>query len=404
MRRSRLRDERGMALVLSVFALVVIGALVAGSFFVGRLEHVTGRNTLLASQAGEAAEAGVAYAMGTLDYTAYTAMPIWTPDAPIEYVIPPTTVAGAPGRVFTDSIRRLNAQVFLIRSFGQRVSGGRVLATTSVGQLMRLAKPLVGVNAAITIQDPINFNGAAINITGYNSVPDGWSGSDCAVGWPDNSQNTDDLVAVRSATTTGASTQDLDRIDGYPVDVVEFDPTITSQTFQNFLDATYATLAAQENVKLLPLETPYNGVAPVVDFTTTPPSCDKTAPFNFGEPTREVGSITQCYMYYPIVHGTGGSTKFAAGSRGQGILLVDGDLELVGDFEWSGLIIVRGKIKMTGTGNKLSGAVLAEGVDVNTGGSIGGDATILYSKCAIENAMFAAATPSPVSRGWSQIY
>jgi hypothetical protein len=41
-----------MALVLSVFALVVIGALVAGSFFVGRLEHITGRNTLFASQAG----------------------------------------------------------------------------------------------------------------------------------------------------------------------------------------------------------------------------------------------------------------------------------------------------------------------------------------------------------------
>lgn len=404
MRRSRLRDERGMALVLSVFALVVIGALVAGTFFVGRLEHISGRNTLLATQAAEAAEAGVAYAMGTMDYTAYTAMPVWTPDAPVEYVIPSTAVTGSPGRVFVDSIRRLNSQVFLVRSFGQRVSGSRVLATTTVAQLMRLAKPLVGVNAAITIQDPINFNGAAINITGYNGLPDGWGGSDCPIGYPDNTNNTDDLVAIRSATTTGATSQDLNRIDGYPVDVVEFDPTVTSATFQNFLDATYTTLAAQENVKLLPLTTPYNGVAPVVNYTTTPPSCDKTAPFNFGEPTRAVGSITECYTYYPIVHGTGSYTRFSAGSRGQGILLVDGDLELTGDFEWSGLIIVRGKIKMTGTGNKLTGAVLAEGVDANTGGSIGGDATVRYSKCAIENAMFAAATPSPVGRGWSQIY
>ena len=68
MRFSKLRnDEQGMALILAVFGLVVIGALVAGSFFVGRVEQVTGYNTVWASQAGEAAEAGLGYAMSSID-------------------------------------------------------------------------------------------------------------------------------------------------------------------------------------------------------------------------------------------------------------------------------------------------------------------------------------------------
>ena len=59
MRARRLSDERGIALAVAVFALVVIGALVAGTFFAGRLEQQTGRNTIYAAQAAEVAEAGL---------------------------------------------------------------------------------------------------------------------------------------------------------------------------------------------------------------------------------------------------------------------------------------------------------------------------------------------------------
>jgi len=114
--------------------------------------------------------------------------------------------------------------------------------------------------------------------------------------------------------------------------------------------------------------------------------------------------VAGCYGYFPIVHGTGSQLKFASGTRGQGILLVDGDLELVGGFEWTGLIIVRGQMKVTGTGNKISGAILTEGVDINTSGSIGGNAEVHFSKCAIDRAVNGAAQPAPVSRGWAQIY
>ena len=402
MRFTKLRnDEQGMALILAVFGLVVIGALVAGSFFVSRVEQVTGYNTVWASQAGEAAEAGLGYAMAVIDPVTYDAMPVWSPAAPNEYVTAGTGVTGMSTLAYTDSVRRLNNTVFLVRSTGRRISaGGQVLATQTLAQLVRLAKPTVGVNAAVTVQDPISLNGNSFEVEGYNQYPPGWGASDCPSGAP-QAGNADDVVAIRSSTTTGITAADDNNVSGFPTDAVANDPTITSATFRNFLDYTYNTLASQAGVKLFPNATPYNGVQPVVDGTGV---CDKPSALNLGEPRRDVGSVTQCYGYFPIVHGTGSQLKFASGTRGQGILLVDGDLELVGGFEWTGLIIVRGQMKVTGTGNKISGAILTEGVDINTSGSIGGNAEVHFSKCAIDRAVNGAAQPAPVSRGWAQIY
>ena len=42
MRNSKLTNERGMALAVAIFALVVIGALVAGAFYASTLEQRTG--------------------------------------------------------------------------------------------------------------------------------------------------------------------------------------------------------------------------------------------------------------------------------------------------------------------------------------------------------------------------
>ena len=58
MRNPRLTDERGMALAVAIFALVVIGALVAGAFYASTLEQRTGRNSMYAAEAAQAAETG----------------------------------------------------------------------------------------------------------------------------------------------------------------------------------------------------------------------------------------------------------------------------------------------------------------------------------------------------------
>src|SRR5439155_249547 len=54
-----LQNERGMALALAIFALVVVGALVAGAFFAGTQEQRVGENWRRLQQSFGAAETGL---------------------------------------------------------------------------------------------------------------------------------------------------------------------------------------------------------------------------------------------------------------------------------------------------------------------------------------------------------
>src|SRR3989441_11920891 len=53
-----LRDERGMALAVAIFAMVVVGALVAGAFFAGTQEQRVGENQRRVQTSFGVAEAG----------------------------------------------------------------------------------------------------------------------------------------------------------------------------------------------------------------------------------------------------------------------------------------------------------------------------------------------------------
>ena len=75
MRASRVSNERGIALAVAVFALVIIGALVAATFFAGRVEQQTGQNTMFAGQASEAAEAALTDALNSQSSTTLNALP-----------------------------------------------------------------------------------------------------------------------------------------------------------------------------------------------------------------------------------------------------------------------------------------------------------------------------------------
>ena len=61
--------------------------------------------------------------------------------------------------------------------------------------------------------------------------------------------------------------------------------------------------------------------------------------------------------------------------------------------------------KINGTGNKITGAVLAEGADVLTAGAVSGNVEISYSKCAIDKAIGGASIARPLyQRSWAHIY
>ncbi len=406
-RRFRIvRDERGIALALVLLGLVLMGAVVSGSFLAVRLDKSSSNTTTYAADAQGAAEAGLAEVYATWDPTVQSVMPIWDGTTATEIGVGLHNLGTNPYRQFADTVRRINNELFLVRSYGVRKdAGGNTLSKLGVAQMFRVIKPTIGVNAAVTTMDPLKLNGNAFEISGINTLPAQWGAGECP---PVDAGNSDDVVGIRSASTTGVQNQDLDNVFGYPTPYVANDPSITDANFQNFLDYTYNTLAAQPGVKNLPNSTPYNGVGPTIDYSTSPASCGRSDLLNLGEPYRNPptgGAVTQCYGYFPVVHGTGSSLKMAAGNRGQGTILVDGDLELAGGFEWDGLIMVKGTIKINGNGNKLTGAVFAQGVDVLTAGSISGNVEIKYSSCAIQKAIGGATLATPLGqRSWLQIY
>jgi hypothetical protein len=138
----RLRnDERGIALPLALFVLIAVGALVVASFFTARLEQQSGRNTLFALQAREAAEAGLSQALATLEAGALESIAI---GGPLLSLGPVNLNNGASAAC---DVRRLTSTLFLIRAQGRRQSaGGMVLATRSLGALVQLVPAAVAVS------------------------------------------------------------------------------------------------------------------------------------------------------------------------------------------------------------------------------------------------------------------
>jgi hypothetical protein len=127
------RDERGIALAIALFALIVIGALVSGSLFAGRLEQQSGQNVMFAAQALEAAETGLSEVLAG-------ALPAGTEALPTDGVVLglPTLIV-ASDLTAERQIVRLSNNIFFIRATGTRHDArGGVLATRMLGLLVRV--------------------------------------------------------------------------------------------------------------------------------------------------------------------------------------------------------------------------------------------------------------------------
>ena len=132
--RAGLTDERGIALAVALFVLVVMGALVSGIFFAGRLEQQSGQNVLFAVQAAEVAEAALSDAIATVGAGTLEGLPVG--GAPRDL----GTLRLAGGVSASRQVARLTGNLFLIRVRGVRNgAAGTTLAVRSLGLLVRLA-------------------------------------------------------------------------------------------------------------------------------------------------------------------------------------------------------------------------------------------------------------------------
>jgi hypothetical protein len=379
MRSPRMNDERGVALAMAIFALVIIGILVAGSFFAGRLEQQSGQNTLFASQAAEAAEAGLSDALGgTYNATTLQAIPVGSSSAG-------ATVTLASGTTYTQSVDRLTSGLFLYRSVGTRQSAGATVATRSVGTLVRLLSAQISVNAGLTALGDVLVSGNS-TVSGNDATPSQWvaAGVSCP--------STANVTGVRYNGTLDKKGSSV--IAGAPPSTL--DPALNAS---NIFGAT--NFAALKAMRTLTVTGNISGLAPAV--TGSPSKCNASVLTNWGAPTD---AASPCFNYFPIVYHYGDMSISGSGS-GQGILLVEGNLQIQGRVDFYGPVIVTGGVDVRGTGSddvKFYGGILAQNVTLDDS-RLTGNATVNYSSCAIKRALQSSAVPTALDeRSWVQLY
>ncbi len=375
-RRPALGGERGIALVVAIVALVVIGAIVAGTFFVSSLEQKTAGNAVYTAQAYQAAEAGIVSTVAHWD-PAYNALAV-------DGSITAARDSIARGVYASVTISRLNSNLFLVRSVGTRRG-----ATQTLASVLRLVTVDPPVSAALTTTADVGLSGT-VGIDGNGVTPAGWAACTPAAG----------AGGIRARGKVHASGHP--GVTGAPA-TAQNDSSITDAALRAPFDKLQqmATLSLPGGSGAGNFAT-FNSVGP--SATGSPAACDRTDPNNWGEPLRSGGHVSACAGYAPIVY-IDGNAKIETRGRGQGILLVRGDLSISGGFAWVGLVIATGEVSIADGSGAVTGAVLARGANIVSAGGVSDAAAVSYSKCALDYVLRSGAVARPLgTRAWLQMF
>jgi hypothetical protein len=333
--------RRGFAIATAVFTLVVVGALAMGTLFAAIHELRSGSDAVHQAGAVTGAELGVEQTIATWSH-------VWN-GAFARGFGRSWSVATPEGAQLTVRLTRLADELFLVASEARAGPARRQVAR--VVRLDAVNPVLVATLSALAAIDL----SASARLDGTDRAPLGW---DCPAPGP---------AVAPFAVSDSASLLRFGQFD-------------------------WTALAEAATARLTPgMVSPSPRVADQ--------ECDTTAPENWGEPIKSSG--TACTSYYAIVHAPG--DLIVDGGRGQGLLIVDGDLTLRGSFEFFGVILVRGTLRSGSGGARITGAA-SIGARDQTSSSLGG-LTIEFSRCAARKALLGLASPIPiVERSWYEVF
>ncbi len=373
------QSEKGMALMMSLGAIVIIGVLMGGVLFVATQDYRIGGNTVRMTRAAAAADLGlnrvpVAWnlANNQMQTGATVTMAFTAPNGATANVI----------------VTRLGGPFFWAVSEGYAGSmGSQASGRRRYGTLFRLDLPQMNVLGAITTQGNTKVNGN-VSVNGNDAAPAGWA--TCGP----TGQN---MPGAAISPTTTATVNGSVTLNGNPP-VLTTPAAGDTNTYFNYGSTNYQSLAAGANLTY-PGGTLLTGVGPIAVGTLCQASAN---PANWGDPNRATPAGA-CESYFPTIHVLG-DLKVTTG-RGQGVLLVDGDFTVAGNFAFTGVVIARGGLKMSGTGNKITGAVMAASVQVDDDVSLSGNTSLQYSSCALTAALSSSAYPKQaMQRAWVDMY
>ncbi len=376
------RTRRGMALILTLVVVVVLAALSTGAVVSSMQEFRGGRNALVEQRAFAVAEFGLNSEIS--NWNRGRNLP--PPRGMLIGAIDSANVFVAQSDTAKVYIQRLTDNTFWVRSVGRASIGSAQLeAQRMTNMVVRIAYPTINPGGAIVTAGNVRVSGSA-TVTGRNTNPTNWT--QCA-----NIAGRDTFAITyapgKTLDVAGASTI----VGGSRVDPAAGD----SNTYVRYGTESWNSLVAAADLKL-----PGGSYGPEPVGTAT--SCNLSQQLNWGEPLRGGnGHVRGCEDFFPIIYinGTANLTR----GRGQGILLVNGDVRTVGNFQWYGLIIARDDIvKGAGTFD-LWGSAMSRNANVNDDNSIVGNSNFQWSKCAVESALRGSAILTRTKeRSWAQLY
>jgi hypothetical protein len=357
-------ERNGFALPAAVLAMVVIGALVTGGFYAASQEGRISMSSDHGADALRVAEQGMAEAVGSVFRQELEELP---GNGMLQRSGEVSTGRRA-GR-YEAEIRRLGeSDTYLVSSTGI-ISRGTQEYQRQTALLVRIRRLAITPRASLVILGPLTVTGNS-EVDGHDREPDGWA--DC----PDPEDASGIVTSDESTVNQGGSSD----IDGVPA--IEEDDSLGPDDFLQFGDINYDQLAAMADKRYYG-NTTITGAAPVASDGV----CARQILNNWGSP---VDQTHPCWDYFPIIHQQGGPgtrLKLASNSIGQGILLVDGDLELQGGSTFYGIVIVRGTLLTTGTGGHINGTALVfSGGELLDNSFSGGNSTLQFSSCAAHRA------------------
>ncbi len=362
------RSRRGAALlvVLVTVALALWLALALHAVTIGEQRRATGaRGSVIAATA---AESGVWAMFRDATPRGLDTLPIGGGTAPMAH-------AAGSGFAVVRALRTSTATWWLTASgfFPDSTSPRR--SERHVGLVARLDLPFINDIAALTVRD-------AAGIVGSGAVVGSDTARSALAPW-----------CVPASPVAGLAMPDTTRRSGSGV--VQGIPPLWQDaragamaTYDHFGGESWGSLVARASVRL-----PAGAVvaaAPVVIAG----ACDTTVATNWGDPS----GTGPCRWRAPLVHAAG--SVQLRGGRGQGTLLVDGDLTVSGGARFEGVVVVRDDLRTGPGGGVILGAVLAADTLAAPGDhpEVGDALRVERASCDVQGALARISRWRPVAR------
>jgi Tfp pilus assembly protein PilX len=356
-------NELGMVTAVALLLVAVLTLLGTTAVVITSTDLLIGGNYKVSEQAFYAAEAGVEEAKARLRESAVAGVKIndTAPNSP-DWKVYIGTLAMAQARGFNPSslsqsrVDSRQVNMSYVVEIKHRVNAanqvmywdGVTRTTTPAKNIYLVTSTGFTGNANRAVQAELTRNSPAFPKTPlYVKSPTKVSGN----------QTTVDGTNVCGSSIVPAVTTTLAQGSGNNQSVEENGgPNITGDPRIKYLADSLDVDALLDSLK------------PSADITPTDPSVQGA---NWGDPTN-------CSTYHIVYFNT--DAHLTGQSQGCGLLLVDGDLEVNGGFQWRGQVIATGGIKFTGKGGdskKVTGGMISGG-SVDADVTIGGSTEIRY--------------------------